>query len=79
MISFVYIFDSMKLSGEWIWALYISVIVLSAVLGNLIAQYFSNPVNLIIRKRSNIKLAAEKASLKEDLPEEQLSEEQEAR
>lgn len=79
MIAFVYIFDSMKLSGEWIWALYISVIVLSAVLGNLIAQYFSNPVNLIIRKRSNIKFAAEKASLKEDLPEEQLSEEQEAR
>ncbi|MCU7501168.1 MAG: acyltransferase [Ignavibacteria bacterium] len=79
VISFVYIFDSMKLSGEWIWALYISVIVLSAILGNLIAQYFSNPVNLIIRKRSNIKFAAEKASLKEDLPEEQLSEEQEAR
>ncbi|MCU7495391.1 MAG: acyltransferase [Ignavibacteria bacterium] len=47
----VYIFSLLKLSGEWIWVLYVSVIVLSGILGNFVAQYFSNPLNIFIRGR----------------------------
>lgn len=71
VFAFVNIFDYLKLSGEWIWALYASVIILSAALGNVVAQYFSNPVNHYIREWANFKFAANKNSLKEKLPEEQ--------
>jgi peptidoglycan/LPS O-acetylase OafA/YrhL len=48
---FVQIYSSLKLSGEWAWVLYILVIVISGILGNLVAMYFSNPINTILRDR----------------------------
>ncbi|MBK7030026.1 MAG: acyltransferase [Bacteroidales bacterium] len=51
-------FNLMNLSGNWIWALYISVIIISGLLGDLVARFFSNPLNNIIRLRLKQKLSA---------------------
>jgi len=48
---FVSVFNSLKLSGEWVWPLYISVILVSGLLGNLVAKYFSTPVNNSLREK----------------------------
>ncbi len=51
-------FNLMNLSGNWIWVLYISVIIISGLLGDLVARFFSNPLNNIIRLRLKQKLSA---------------------
>jgi len=55
---FVNGYHALKFSGEWVWALYFLVILVSGILGNSVAKYFSNPFNIYIRekfKRSNSK------------------------
>ena len=37
--------------GEWIWGLYLGGILLSALLGEVVARWFSNPMNRYLRKR----------------------------
>ncbi|HEX3007872.1 MAG TPA: acyltransferase [Bacteroidales bacterium] len=51
VIAFVHIYDSLKLRVEWAWVLYIAVIVVSGVFGNVVAVYFSNPFNKFIREK----------------------------
>jgi peptidoglycan/LPS O-acetylase OafA/YrhL len=46
----VFIYRLFHLSGEWTWLLYLSTIILSGILGALIARYFSNPLNYNIRQ-----------------------------
>lgn len=48
---FVRVYLALKLSGEWAWVLYIFIVVLSGVLGALVAKYFSNPLNILLRER----------------------------
>ena len=43
-------YNALNLSGEWAWGLYVSVIVVSGLLGELVARWYSNPANLTIRK-----------------------------
>lgn len=43
------LFKSFNLAGEWIWVLYITAIIFSAFLGDSVARFFSNPVNLGLR------------------------------
>lgn len=38
---------------EWCWLLYVGVLVLSGVLGEVVAKYFSNPLNGYLRRRFN--------------------------
>jgi peptidoglycan/LPS O-acetylase OafA/YrhL len=47
---FVRIYNSLKLSGEWAWVLYLFIIIVSGVLGNIVALYFSNPSNSKLRE-----------------------------
>lgn len=47
----VLVYNSLKLNGEWAWALYILVIILSGMLGSLVAKFFSNPFNLFLREK----------------------------
>jgi peptidoglycan/LPS O-acetylase OafA/YrhL len=51
VFCFVEVFNMMKLSGEWVWILYISIVVVSGILGVLVARYFSNPLNIFLRER----------------------------
>jgi len=53
---FIETYQALKLSGEWAWLLYITVLLFSGVLGELVARYFSNPLNnwLRIRFKSNV-------------------------
>lgn len=44
-------FRSLALSGGWTWLLYAVTIVLAGVLGALVARYYSNPMNMTIRRR----------------------------
>jgi peptidoglycan/LPS O-acetylase OafA/YrhL len=48
----VAVYQSFNLSGAWTWALYLSTIILSGLLGELVARYFSVPMNARIRKFS---------------------------
>ena len=57
---FVEVYHALNLSGEWAWILYLAVLVFSGVLGELVARYFSNPVNNRLRERFKIKLSAPK-------------------
>ena len=43
------LFKSLNLSGEWIWVLYFTAIIFSALLGDTVARFFSNPINLKLR------------------------------
>jgi len=51
VLFFVEVFSMFKLSGEWVWILYISIVIASSILGVLAARYFSNPVNIFLRER----------------------------
>ena len=51
VLLFVKIFNTMKLSGEWAWVLYLSAIVISGILGYFVARYFSTPMNVFLRER----------------------------
>jgi peptidoglycan/LPS O-acetylase OafA/YrhL len=51
VLLLVYVFKLSKLSGNWTWILYISALITSGILGNLVSQYMSNPMNTLIRKR----------------------------
>lgn len=42
-------YNALKLKGEWAWVLYLSVILLSGLLGEMAACYFSNPINVNLR------------------------------
>ena len=44
-------FQEMNLAGEWVWTLYLTVIFVSGILGELVARYFSNPMNHLLRER----------------------------
>jgi hypothetical protein len=44
-------YNALQLSGEWTWILYISIVIVSAILGEKVAQHFSNPLNIHLRKR----------------------------
>jgi peptidoglycan/LPS O-acetylase OafA/YrhL len=48
---FVEIYGALKLTGEWAWFLYTAVVIISGILGFIIARYFSNPMNYFLRKR----------------------------
>lgn len=48
---FVLVYNSLKLSGEWAWALYIIVVIFSGILGYIIAKYFSIPLNILLREK----------------------------
>lgn len=48
---FVRVYHKLNLSGEWVWGLYILTIIISGLLGDLVARYFSNPHNIRLRKR----------------------------
>ena len=47
----VEVFNLLKFDGEWTWMLYFSAILISGILGELVARYFSNPVNVALRKK----------------------------
>ncbi len=49
VIVFIKAYECFNLSGEFIWLLYISVIITSTMLGRLIANYFTTPINVYIR------------------------------
>lgn len=51
VILAVHVFRLMKLTGDWTWGLYISALIASGILGDLVARYFSNPLNKMIRQR----------------------------
>jgi len=51
VLLFVREYNAMKLSGEWAWVLYLSAIVISGILGYLVARYFSTPMNMFLRER----------------------------
>jgi peptidoglycan/LPS O-acetylase OafA/YrhL len=40
----------LNMNGEWTWMLYLSALVLSGILGNVVASYFSNPINVRLRQ-----------------------------
>lgn len=44
-------FNALKLSGEWVWMLYLSSVAISGFVGEIVARYFSNPLNIRIRER----------------------------
>ena len=61
---FAEVYNTLKLSGEWVWILYISIVIVSGILGVLVAQYFSNPFNLFLRERyKRLVVMSTKASL----------------
>ena len=47
---FVETYKTLKFTGEWAWVLYLTVIIISGMLGYMVAKYFSNPANLYLRK-----------------------------
>lgn len=49
VIGLVALFRWLNLSGEWIWGLYITAVAVSGLLGDFVAKYFSNPINLKLR------------------------------
>ncbi len=51
VLLFVKGYNAMKLSGEWEWLLYITVVIISGILGLMVARYFSNPLNILLRER----------------------------
>lgn len=51
IVVIVQLFKSRGGSGEWIWGLYIAGILLSALLGEVVARWFSNPMNRFLRKK----------------------------
>jgi peptidoglycan/LPS O-acetylase OafA/YrhL len=53
---FVEVYAALKLSGEWIWVIYMSVLTFSGIIGELVARYFSNPLNALLRDRFKHKL-----------------------
>jgi peptidoglycan/LPS O-acetylase OafA/YrhL len=50
VFALVETYHALKLSGEWVWGLYISVFLFSGLLGEFVARYFSNPVNSKLRE-----------------------------
>jgi peptidoglycan/LPS O-acetylase OafA/YrhL len=57
---FVRLYLVLNLSGEWAWLLYVVIVILSGVLGALVAKYFSNPLNVFLRKKfTSKKMSAE--------------------
>jgi peptidoglycan/LPS O-acetylase OafA/YrhL len=44
-------YNVLKLRGEWAWVLYFLAILISGILGELVARYFSNPANNYLRER----------------------------
>jgi len=53
VFSLVGIYKILNLNGEWTWLLYILAVLVSGILGELVARYFSNPMNVSIRNRLN--------------------------
>lgn len=51
---FVKGYQALNLSGEWAWMLYVSVIIISGILGDFVARYFSNPINIALRERFSL-------------------------
>ena len=47
----VEIYNTCQLKGEWAWILYISVLVISALSGEIVARHFSTPINKWVRGR----------------------------
>lgn len=47
-------YNTLNLSGEWAWGLYLSVIIVSGLLGELVARWYSNPANRMIRKYARL-------------------------
>lgn len=47
----VALFEHFELSGWWVYVLYGSVLGLSGLLGDVVARYYSNPLNLYLRRR----------------------------
>lgn len=48
---FVRGYQALNLSGEWAWMLYVLVVIISGILGDIVARYFSNPINIALRER----------------------------
>lgn len=46
----VNVYKSLAPTAEWIWVLYIAIIVVSGMMGELVARYFSNPLNKRLRR-----------------------------
>jgi peptidoglycan/LPS O-acetylase OafA/YrhL len=51
VLLFVRGYNALNLFGDWAWVLYISIVIISGILGMLVARYFSNPLNIILRER----------------------------
>lgn len=51
VLLLVQAYKALNLSGEWAWLLYSAIIAISAILGELVARYFSNPMNRWLRGR----------------------------
>lgn len=51
VVILVSLFKKWGGSGEWTWLLYLLGVILSGLLGEAVARYFSNPLNEILRKR----------------------------
>ncbi|MGL4630146.1 MAG: acyltransferase family protein [Leadbetterella sp.] len=51
VLVFVKAFGNLSLSGEYIWLLYISTILISTWLGSLVSRYFTDPMNEFLRKK----------------------------
>jgi peptidoglycan/LPS O-acetylase OafA/YrhL len=49
------IYREQEFLGEWAWTLYIASILLSALLGEIMARFFSNPINRYLRIQFNVK------------------------
>lgn len=49
------IYKRYQFSGEWAWTLYITTILLSGLLGELVARYISNPANSYLREQFKAK------------------------
>ena len=63
VIVLVEAYNALKLEGDWAWALYISVLIFSGILGELVARYFSIPFNNRLRLYFKLRLPANKKSL----------------
>lgn len=51
VFTLTWVYGSLSLTGEWVWVLYISSILMAGILGELVAKYFSNPLNRMLRSR----------------------------
>jgi len=47
----VRVYNTLEITREWAWILYILVIILSGLLGSLVAKFFSNPFNMFLREK----------------------------